>query len=115
MALSKSRSVKSETLYRTTPKSRQWSSVDLFFRHHRRLKWSTIRLMTNGSNAKRKEFCIRHTLGYLRYVGLVHLVCSEPKKRSEGRRRYLACNDVRVTARQIMLGYRLRWADGTFP
>jgi len=114
IALNKRRSVKSETLYRTTPKSKQWSSVDLFFRHHRRLKWSTIRLRTNGSNAKRKAFRIRHTLGYLRYVGLVHLVCSEPKKRSEGRRRYLACNDVRATARQIMLGYRIRWAIELF-
>jgi IS4 transposase len=110
MALSKTRSVKSETLYHSTPKSKQWLSVDLFFRHHRRLKWSPIRLMTNGTKAKRKEFRIRHTMGYLRYVGWVHLVCAEPKKRSEGRRRYLACNDVRVTARQIMLGYRLRWA-----
>jgi hypothetical protein len=114
MALSKTRSVKSETLYHSTPQSKQWLSVDLFFRHHRRLKWSTIRLMTNGTKAKRKEFRIRHTMGYLRYVGWVHLVCSEPKKRSEGRRRYLACNDVRVTARQIMLGYRLRWAVELF-
>ena len=114
MALSKTRSVKSETLYHSTPKSKQWLSVDLFFRHHRRLKWSTIRLMTNGTKAKRKEFRIRHTMGYLRYVGWVHLVCSEPKKRSEGRRRYLACHDVRVTARQIMLGYRLRWAVELF-
>lgn len=114
MALSKTRSVKSETLYHRTPKSKQWLSVELFFRHHRRLKWSTIRLMTNGTKAKRKEFRIRHTMGYLRYVGWVHLVCSEPKKRSEGRRRYLACNDVRVTARQIMLGYRLRWAVELF-
>ena len=114
MALSKTRSVKSETLYHSTPKSKQWLSVDLFFRHHRRLKWSTIRLMTNGTKAKRKEFRIRHTMGYLRYVGWVHLVCAEPKKRSEGRRRYLACNDVRVTARQIMLGYRLRWAVELF-
>jgi hypothetical protein len=114
MALSKTRSVKSETLYHSSPKSKQWLSVELFFRHHRRLKWSTIRLMTNGTKAKRKEFRIRHTMGYLRYVGWVHLVCSEPKKRSEGRRRYLACNDVRVTARQIMLGYRLRWAVELF-
>jgi len=114
MALSKTRSVKSETLYHSTPKSKQWLSVELCFRHHRRLKWSTIRLMTNGTKAKRKEFRIRHTMGYLRYVGWVHLVCSEPKKRSEGRRRYLACNDVRVTARQIMLGYRLRWAVELF-
>ena len=113
-ALGKTRSVKSETLYHSSPKSKQWSAVALFVRHHRRLKWSTIWLMTNGTKAKRKEFRIRHTMGYLRYVGWVHLVCSEPKKRSEGRRRYLACNDVRVTARQIMRGYRLRWAVELF-
>jgi hypothetical protein len=70
MALSKTRSVKSETLYHSSPKSKQWLSVELFFRHHRRLKWSPIRLMTNGTKAKRKEFRIRHTMGYLRYVGL---------------------------------------------
>jgi IS4 transposase len=114
MALGKTRSVKSETLYLTTSKSKQWSHVATFFRNHRRLKWTTIRLMTNGAKAKRMEFRIRHTIGYLRYVGRVQLVCSEPKKRPEGRRRYLACNDVKVTARQIMLGYRLRWAVELF-
>ena len=40
--------------------------------------------------------------------------CSEPRKRPEGRRKYLACNDMRVTARQIILGYRLRWAIELF-
>lgn len=54
------------------------------------------------------------TSEYLRYVGQVQLVCSEPKNRPEGRRRYFACNDMRVTARQIMLGYRLRWAVEVF-
>jgi Transposase DDE domain len=114
MALGKTRSVKSETLYLTTSKSKQWSHVAMFFRNHRRLKWTTIRLMTNGAKAKRMEFRIRHTIGYLRHVGRVQLVCSEPKKRPDGRRRYFACNDVRVTARQIMMGYRLRWAVELF-
>jgi Transposase DDE domain len=114
MALGKTRSVKSETLYRTSSKSKQWSHVATSFRHHRRFKWTTIRLMTNGTKAKRMAFRIRHTRGYLRYGGRVQLVGSEPKKRSEGRRRYLACHDVRVTARQIMIGYRLRWAVELF-
>lgn len=114
IALRKNRSVKSESLYLTTPKSKQWSHVATFFRNHRRLKWTTIRMMTNGAKAKRMEFRIRHTMAYLRYVGQVQLVCSEPKKRPEGRRRYFACNDVKVTARQIMLGYRLRWAVELF-
>ena len=110
IALSKTRSVKSETLYLTTPKSKQWGQIAAFFRHHCRLKWTTIRFMTNGTKRKRMEFRIRHTLGYLRYVGQVQLVCSEFRKRPEGRRKYLACSDLRVTARQIVAGYRLRWA-----
>lgn len=114
IALKKTRSVKSEHLYATTPKSKQWSQIAPFFRNQRRLKWKTIRLMTNGKKSKRMEFRIRHTRGYLRYVGQVQLVCSEPRKRPEGRRRYFACNDMRVTARQIMLGYRIRWAVELF-
>lgn len=114
ISLRKNRSAKSESLYLSTPKSKQWSHVATFFRNHRRLKWTTIRLMTNGAKAKRMEFRIRHTIGYLRYVGQVQLVCSEPKKRPQGRRRYFACNHVNVTARQIMLGYRLRWAVELF-
>ena len=70
--------------------------------------------MTNGTKAKRMEFRIRHTIAYLRYVGQVQVVCSEPRKRPEGRRKYFACNDLKVTARQIMLAYRLRWAVEIF-
>lgn len=114
IALGKTRSVKSDTLYPSTPKSKQWSHVATFFRHHRRLKWQTIRIMRDGSKPKRMEFRIRHTIGYLRYVGQVQLVCSEAKKRPDGRRRYFACNDVRVKARQIMIAYRLRWAVELF-
>ena len=114
IALGQTRSVKSETLYLTTPKSRNWCQIAEFFRHHRRLKWQTIRLMTNGAKRKRMDFRIRHTVAYLRYVGKVHVVCSEFKKRPEGRRKYFACSDLRATARQIVLGYRLRWAVELF-
>ena len=41
-------------------------------------------------------------------------MCSEPRKRPDGRRKYFACNDLRVTARQIIMGYRLRWAIELF-
>jgi len=114
VALGKTRSVKSAALYQTTPKSRQWCHIATFFRNHRRLKWHTIRFMTSGAKRKRMEFRIRHTIGYLRYVGQVQLVCSEFKKRPDGRRKYFACSDVSVTARQIVLGYRLRWAVELF-
>jgi hypothetical protein len=42
------------------------------------------------------------------------LVFSEAKKRPDGRRRYFACNDLRVKARQIIIAYRLRWAVELF-
>lgn len=114
IALGKTRSVKSVRLSLTTPQSKQWSHVATFFRNHRWLKWQTIRIPTNGTKRKRMEFRTRDTIGYLRYVGQVQLVCSEPRRRPEGRRKYLACNDMRVTARQIILGYRLRWAIELF-
>ena len=57
---------------------------------------------------------IRHTTGYLRYVGKVELVCSERRNRPDGRRKYLACNDLRATPRQIVTGYRLRWSVEVF-
>jgi hypothetical protein len=114
IALGKTRSVKSALLALTTPKSKQWSPIATFFRNHRWLKWQTIRITTNGTKRKRMEFRTRDTIGYLRYVGQVQLVCSEPRKRPDGRRKYFACNDLRVTARQIMLGYRLRWAIELF-
>ncbi len=73
-----------------------------------------MRVMTNGAQAKRLEFRSRDTMGYLRYVGKVQLVGSEPRQRPDGRRKYCACNDMRVTARQIIMGYRLRWAIELF-
>src|SRR5215467_173282 len=114
IALSKTRSVKSEALYLTTPTSRQWCHIDTFFRRHRRLKWDTIRLATSGNKRKRMDFRVRHTSGSLRYVGKVELVCSEQRHRPEGRRKYLACNDLRATTRQIVIGYRLRWTVELF-
>ncbi len=114
IALGTTRSVKSEALSLTTPKSQQWCHIETFFRRHRRLKWNTIRLATNGNKRKRMDFRVRHTSGYLRYVGKVELVCSELRNRPDGRRKYLACNDLRATARQIVMGYRLRWAVELF-
>jgi Transposase DDE domain len=114
IALGKTRSVKSTTLYLNTPKSKHWLHVDTFFRRHRRLKWDTVRLQTNGNKRKRMDVRIRHTTGYLRYVGKVELVCSERRNRPDGRRKYLACNDLRATPRQIVTGYRMRWAVEVF-
>ena len=114
IALGKTRSVKSEALALTTPNSQQWCHIDTFFRRHRRLKWNTIRLATNGNKRQRMAFRVRHTSGYLRYVGKVELVCSERRNRPDGRRKYLACNDLRATARQIVTGYRMRWAVELF-
>ena len=57
---------------------------------------------------------MRHSMGSLRYVGKVQWVCAEPKNPPDGRRKSLACHDGKATARQIMLGYRLRWAVELF-
>jgi Transposase DDE domain len=114
IALGKTRSVKSTALSLSSPTSKHWLHVDTFFRRHRRLKWDTVRLQTSGNKRPRMDLRIRHTPGYLRYVGKVELVCSERRKRPDGRRKYLACNDLRATPRQIVTGYRLRWSVEVF-
>jgi hypothetical protein len=62
-ALGKTRSVQSVRLSRTTPKSQQGSPVAPFFRHHRWLKWPTMRLPTHGTKRKRMAFRTRDTMG----------------------------------------------------
>jgi hypothetical protein len=114
IALGKTRSVKSTALSLSSPTSKHWLHVDTFFRRHRRLKWDTVRLQTSGNKRTRMDLRIRHTTGYLRYVGKVELVCSERRNRPDGRRKYLACNDLRATPRQIVTGYRLRWSVEVF-
>ena len=114
-ALGKTRRVQSATRVLATPKSQQWGHMATFFRHHRWLKWPTIRLPTKGTKRKRMELRARDPLGYLRYVGYVQWVCAEPRNRPEGRRKSVACHDLRVTARQIILGERLRWTMELFP
>ena len=116
LALKSTRGVKSQPQSETTTRTTGWSQVALFFRNQRRLSWETVRFMTKGpKRKKRMEFRIRHTPGVLRYVGTVQVVCSEwKKKRPEGRRKYLACTDLKATPRQILLGYRLRWTVEVF-
>ena len=114
IALKKTRSVKSQKQHLTTPKSRGWLKIDRFFKNQRRVEFRTIRILRNSTKRKRMEFRIRQIIGYLRYVGKCQLICSEYKKRPKGRRKFLACNDLRVTGRQILIGYRIRWAIETF-
>ena len=61
------------------------------------------------SEKKRMDFRIRHTIAYLKGVGKIQVVCSEFKKSSKGRRKFLGCSDLKVKPRQIMIGYKLRW------
>ncbi len=109
IAVNRTRSVKSERQNANTPKSKGWTHIAEFFKNQRWIKWQTVRISTNGSKKKRMEFRIRQIIGYLRHVGRVQLICSEFKKRRNGRIKYLACNDLRVKSRQILIGYRLRW------
>ena len=114
IALNKTRGVKTQRQYSNTPKSKDWNQVGVLFNNCRRIKWQTIRIFTSSSKRKRMEFRIRQIIGYLRYVGKVQLICSKFKKRPYGRIKYLACNDLKAKPRQIIIGYRMRWAIEIF-
>ncbi|MDB4265010.1 transposase [bacterium] len=61
------------------------------------------------------EFRARQITGYLKNFGKAQLICSQFKKKSNnGKRKHLACNDLKATPRQIVIGYRLRWAIEIF-
>ena len=114
IALKKKRTVKTLKIYEDTTKSKGWLQVAILFKKYRCLKWSTVRVPVNSTRKKRMEFRVRQITGYLRNVGKTQLICSEFKKRPQGRRKYLACNDFKATPRQILMGYRLRWAIEIF-
>ena len=61
------------------------------------------------------EFRVRQITGYLKNFGKAQLICSQFKTKSgKGQRKHLACNDLKATPRQIVIGYRLRWAIEIF-
>jgi hypothetical protein len=114
IALKKKRTVKTVKIFENTIKSKGWIQVAILFNKYRCLKWSTVRVPVNSTRKKRMEFRVKQITGYLRNVGKTQLVCSEFKKRPQGRRKYLACNDFKAVPRQILMGYRLRWAIEIF-
>jgi len=109
VALKRTRSVKTEKQYATTAKAKDWNQVEELFKRHRWIKWVTVFLPKNSPTKKRTEFRIRQIIGFLRGVGKVQLICSEFNKGPKGRIKYLASNDLKATARQILLAYRIRW------
>jgi hypothetical protein len=114
IALKNKRAVKSPQQWQNTPRSSGWSQVAQFFKDQRRLAWETVCLEANSKQQKRMDVRIRHTTGFLKEVGKVQLVCSELKKRPDGRRKFFACNDLEAQPRQIVIGYRLRWGIELF-
>jgi len=114
MAVKKRRSVKSNAQYLKTSPGEGWSQIQDFFKAQRRLRWGTVRLLTNGPKRKRKEFRIRHTIVWLKNVAPVQLVCSERKRAPKGERKYFACSHLTLQPRQILIGYSLRWAVELF-
>lgn len=108
-ALKKTRCVKSEREYNITSKGEGWHQICNFFKNHRRAKWTAVRVPVKRGGKKRMEFRIRQIFGFLRNVCRVQLICSECKKGPDGRRKYIACNDLKVKARMIVIAYRLRW------
>ncbi len=115
IALKSTRGVKTEKAYHTTKKTVGWKSVTVTFKNNRKTGWQTIRAPKNGGKKKWMEFRTRQITGYLKNFGKAQLICSQFKTKSNtGKRKHLACNDLKATSRQIVIGYRLRWAIEIF-
>lgn len=115
IALKSTRGVKTAKAYHTTKKTEDWKSVTTTFKNNRKTGWKTIRAPKNGGQKKWMEFRVRQIIGYLKNFGKAQLICSQFKTKSnKGKRKHLACNDLKATSRQIVIGYRLRWAIEIF-
>ena len=115
IALKSTRGVKTEKAYLSRKKTKDWKSVTVTFKNNRKTGWKTIRAPKNGGKNKRMEFRVRQITGYLKNFGKAQLICSQFKTKSKnGKRKHLACNDLKATPRQIVIGYRLRWAIEIF-
>ncbi len=115
IALKSTRGVKTEKVYNSTKRTEDWKSVTATFKDNRKIGWRTIRAPKNGGKKKRMEFRVRQIIGYLKNFGKAQLICSKFKTNSnKGKRKHLACNDLKATPRQIVIGYRLRWAIEIF-
>jgi hypothetical protein len=114
IALKSTRGVKTEKAYHTTKKTDCWKSVTATFKNNRIIGWQTIRAPKNGGKKKWMEFRTRQITGYLKNFGKAQLICSQFKTKSKWTRKHLACNDLKATPKQIVIGYRLRWAIEIF-
>ena len=115
IALKSTRGVKTEKVYHTTKKTDGWKSVTVTFKNNRKIGCQTILAPKNGGKKKWMEFRTRQITGYLKNFGKAQLICSQFKTKSnKGKRKHLACNDLKATPRQIVIGYRLRWAIEIF-
>jgi len=115
IALKSTRGVKTEIAYHATKKTEGWKSVTATFKNHRKIGCQTIRAPKNGGKKKWMEFRTRQITGYLKNFGKAQLICSQFKTKSnKGKRKHLACNDLKATPRHIVIGYRLRWAIEIF-
>jgi len=115
IALKSTRGVKTKKAYHTTKKADGWKSVTATFKNNRKIGWQTILAPKSGGQKKWMEFRTRQITGYLKNFGKAQLICSQFKTKSnKGKRKHLACNDLKATPRQIVIGYRLRWAIEIF-
>jgi len=116
IALKSTRGVKTEKLYRTTKKAEDWKSVTVTFKNNRKNRVENHSSTKEWVEKKKwMEFRVRQITGYLKNFGKAQLICSQFKTKSNnGKRKHLACNDLKATPRQIVIGYRLRWAIEIF-
>lgn len=108
-ALKSSRGLKSEAKYAKTGKSSGWDGCADFFIKNRIIAWITVSISADGPKKRRKDFRIRHAGVFLKGVGKITAVCSEFRKKRGGRRKYIACSDLKATPSQILTAYGFRW------
>jgi hypothetical protein len=91
-----------------SPTPRKWKRVDEYFEDGRR-PWKTIRIASyRGKKKKVRQYRYKQQAGFLKGVRRqVKLVCSQRSR--EATTKHLACSNMNISSKTIILCYRHRW------
>ena len=72
--------------------------------------WVTVRISSDAKRNKRKEFRVSaHHVFLNKFESKILLMCSESRRDSQTKRKYLACSELGLPYRVLVLMYRKRW------
>ena len=101
-------SIKSSRTIASSKRPTGWKRISKFFNDGRR-PWKSVRILSyRGKKRVLRQHKYKQQVGYLKDVRRqVQLVCS--KRSRDSKMKLLACSNLKISVKSIILGYKKRW------